>query len=402
LSFPPQTNIRLTVVQWLSTKGVYERWDALGGDFKVSDNGSVSLPIIGTIPVGKLDEAGLSAEIAERLKTKIGLVEKPEITVSIIDYPPVYVVGDVKTPGEYRFHTGLTVLQSLAMSGGTFRADGNAGVADRTGVVGLLRGLDNSILRGEIKISRLQAEMAGEKQIRFAPHPGDDSAEAMTIFKQEQAIFSARANLLQRQSKSYAELRDLLKAEISNLEKKADGADADIKSVENELRNVKSMVVKGIALPSKQSDLERMLRSYYAGRLDLTTATMRARQGIAEASRNIEGLYDRQRADVASELQVEQANLDQLELKRETTQKQLLETLSQAQDLEKPGDTSALVFTIDRRVDDSIQQLAASEATALQPGDVVRVTRKPAEMPDESVQATTPRATSDLQSGISQ
>ncbi|RYE60293.1 MAG: hypothetical protein EOO82_03375, partial [Oxalobacteraceae bacterium] len=43
--FQPQTKICLTVVQWMPSKGVYERWDALGGEFMISQAKTVSLPI---------------------------------------------------------------------------------------------------------------------------------------------------------------------------------------------------------------------------------------------------------------------------------------------------------------------------------------------------------------------
>ena len=29
---PPETKIKLTVVQWIPTKGVYEQWGSLGGE----------------------------------------------------------------------------------------------------------------------------------------------------------------------------------------------------------------------------------------------------------------------------------------------------------------------------------------------------------------------------------
>lgn len=372
---PPQTNIRLTVVQWIPNKGEYEKWDALGGDFQVSDRRTITLPVIGTVSVENLDTNGLSAVIARELKARIGLIQAPEISVAIIDYPPVYVVGDVKAPGEYRFHDGLIVLQSLAMSGGVLRPDHETNVSQKAELVGDLRGLDDSILRSEIRIARLQAEMSGAETFNYKPRESDDKQAADAIYRQEQAIFTARANLLSRQSKSFAELRDLLSAEISNLDEKTTSADADVESVEKELRNVKSMVEKGIALPSRQADLERMLRSYYSGRLDLTTATMRARQGISEASRNLEGLYDRQHSDVVSELQNEQANLDQLKIKRDTGQRQLLEDLSRGPDA-GPVDNDVLTFTITRPNNGKAEELAAGENTPLEPGDVVRVTRK--------------------------
>ena len=118
----PQTKVRLTVVQWMPMKGQYERWEALGGEFIVSDAGTLSLPVIGSVPVGTLDNAGLAAEISKRLQAKTGMVAAPDTTVEVVEYPPIYVVGDVNTPGQYKFREGLTVLQALALSGGEIRS----------------------------------------------------------------------------------------------------------------------------------------------------------------------------------------------------------------------------------------------------------------------------------------
>jgi protein involved in polysaccharide export with SLBB domain len=374
-TFPPRTNIRLTIVQWVPTKSLYEKWEALGGEFTISDDGTLTLPIIGTIPVDKVDGTGLAARIADRMKTKMGLVESPEVSVAVIDYPPVYVVGDVAAPGEYKYRPGLSVLQSLALGGGVYRSETDSDKNHAT-TIGTLRGLENSILRGEIRAARLQAEMAEATDFSFDLQAARNRSEASAILNQERAIFEARANLVERQAKSYVEQRDLLSTEITSLEKKAVGVDEDIQSIEKELQNIRRMVQKGITLPGRQSDMERMLRSYQANRLDLATATMRARQSVTETSRNLDGLYDRQRADVVTELQAEQANLDQLRVKRETTQAQLLDALYLSADAMQPPGQAILEFKVERRIDGKIENIEASETTLLEPGDVVRVARK--------------------------
>src|SRR4051794_16365842 len=75
-SIPPQSRIRVTVTQWAPTKGDYLIWAPLGGEFVLSTEGTVVLPIIGTVDVGTLDSTGLAVEIATRLQTKLGLIEK--------------------------------------------------------------------------------------------------------------------------------------------------------------------------------------------------------------------------------------------------------------------------------------------------------------------------------------
>jgi polysaccharide export outer membrane protein len=368
----PQTKIRLSVVQWMPTKGIYERWEPLGGEFAVAEDGTVSLPILGPVAVGGLDESAFAAKVADQLKAKIGLLERPEAFVAIIEYPPIYVVGDVTAQGEYKFREGLTVLQALAMAGGIYRqSDGSGrGTAE---LIGDLRELDDSILRSTIRLARLEAEMAGTSDFRFDAAPDQDGALAVAIYNQEKEIFAARAAASERQSRSYSELRQLMDREIETLEKKIANNDEDIDSVRKELTTVKPMVEKGVLLPSRQVDLERELRSYQGGRLDMVTAIMRARQNISEATRNLEGLADNRRVEVTDQIQSERASLKQLQVRRATRQRQLLDLLGGDPSL--GSGPTAPTFSISRRTDGMSEEFAASEATALQPGDVVRVLR---------------------------
>ncbi|MCV3736262.1 polysaccharide biosynthesis/export family protein [Rhizobium sp. TRM96647] len=370
----PQTRIRLSVVQWMPTRGTYERWDALGGEFVVSDEGTLSLPVLGNVPVGDLDEAQLAARIAEQLKTRIGLVEKPDASIAVIDYPPVYVVGDVASPGEYRFRPGLTVLQTLAMAGGEFRLEGLTGTRG-VEYAGELRELNDSILRGSIRVARLEAEMAGAKGFDFDLKPYRDNPLAATIFQQEQQIFAARAAVVERQSRSFTELRELMGQEIDTLEKKIDSNDEDIESVRKELETVKPMVERGVILPTRQTDLERSLRGYQATRLDMVTAIMRARQNISEATRNLEGLTDNRQVDVTAQLQAEKGALKQLQLRRDTRNNVLNGALGGNADGDSAASTSLTSYSISRRAGGKVDMLEANETTTVQPGDVVRVVR---------------------------
>ncbi|WP_204313258.1 hypothetical protein, partial [Klebsiella michiganensis] len=87
------------------------------------------------------------------------------------------------------------------------------------------------------------------------------------------------------QTKSLSDLRELFTAEINVLEEKNKSADLGIAAAERELNNVKTLVDKGLAIASRQSDLERALADYRGQRLDQVTAIMRARQNITEATR---------------------------------------------------------------------------------------------------------------------
>ncbi|MGR9250800.1 polysaccharide biosynthesis/export family protein [Rhizobium leguminosarum] len=398
----PQTKIRLTIVQWMQSKGQYERWDALGGEYTVSDEGAVFLPFLGSLSVGNRDNTSLTNEIAKRLQEKIGLVQAPAVTIEILEYPPIYVVGDVTKPGEYKFRPGLTVLQSLALSGGPLRAT-SLQQSQTIKLAGELRDVDHSMLRSTAKLARLQAEMTGAKEITFDQTLGVDQQYAAGIYNEERVIFQARANALDRQSKALTELRDLLNSEVGMLGEKVQGSEDNIKSIEDQLTSVKTLVTKGLTVSSRQLDLERLLTTYRSNRLDLVTAIMRGRQAISETTRNLEGLYDTRRSEVASELQSEQASLDQFKLKREITQKLLLDDLVAGGSSNTSNEELPLTFTVSRRNEGQIKQFQASETMVLIPGDVVRVVRtRIADEVSRAAPADLPRETETLASQASQ
>lgn len=378
----PQTKLHLTVVQWMPMKGEYQTWSALGGEFTISDTGTVLLPVIGPVPVGSLDSTGLAEEIATRLQAKTGMVVRPDTTVQVLEYPPIYVVGDVTNPGEHRYRSGMNVLQAVALSGGELRETAESS-QDEVRLVGDLQGFDDNLLRSEVRIARLEAEMSGTGELDF---PSVSSAVAnqgavVQIQQQERLIFAARANEIDRQTTSLTELRDLFTAEIGVLEEKTRAAESGIAAAEAELAGVKLLVEQKIAIASRQSGLERVLASIRAERLDQVTAIMRARQGIAEATRELDGLADKHRTAVASELQTEQASLEQLKIKREVGQKLLLDLLGSRSGAVGGPDRGGMTASIVRNRDGNVDEIAAIESTQLLPGDVIKVRFGPVPRP---------------------
>ena len=369
----PNTKIRVTLVQWVPTKGSYEQWATIGGEYTVSDAGTISIPLLGPVSVGNMDEATLASTIAKQLKAKIGLVDEPAATIEILKYPPIYVVGDVTNPGQYEFHTDITVLQALAMGGGQIRAPSELQSSlDITKLVGELKEIDESIIRSTARIERLEAEEAGEKSLQPQQEGVSESPLAAAIYKQEQAIFSARENELIRQSKSLSGLRDLLSDEINVLQEKVKGTDANISSVQEQLDSTIALIEKGAIVATRQAEVERVMRGYQNDRLDLTVAIMRARQSISQTTRDLEGLYDKRRTEVASELQAERATAEQLRLKRDTSQKLLMDRLSSG-NAARPGEDPELKFSIVRSVAGKSNEIAATETTPMMPGDVLKV-----------------------------
>jgi polysaccharide export outer membrane protein len=96
--------------------------DDLSGKFRVNDRGDVAMPLIGAIPAGGATTSELEHRIAQRILDKKLLLD-PSVSVEILTYRPIFVLGEVTKPGQYPYQPGMTVLTAVAVAGGfTFRA----------------------------------------------------------------------------------------------------------------------------------------------------------------------------------------------------------------------------------------------------------------------------------------
>lgn len=95
---------------------------ALTGEFAVSGNGDVSLPLVGTMEVQGLTIAQFRSELEAVLARDF--FRNPQVSAEIVNFRPVYVLGEVGAPGEFRFEEGMTVYSLVARAGGfSYRAD---------------------------------------------------------------------------------------------------------------------------------------------------------------------------------------------------------------------------------------------------------------------------------------
>ncbi len=94
----------------------------LGGAFAVSGEGKIAAPLIGDLYVMGMSAAEVQAALEERYRQ--GYLKDPKVQVQFLSYRPFYILGEVKTPGEYAYDSGMTVVKAVALAQGfTYRAD---------------------------------------------------------------------------------------------------------------------------------------------------------------------------------------------------------------------------------------------------------------------------------------
>ncbi|WP_345551282.1 polysaccharide biosynthesis/export family protein [Microbulbifer aestuariivivens] len=82
----------------------------------LGDSGMINYPFIGEIHVSGLNTSELERKIVAGLKGDYLI--NPSVEVSIVQYRPFFINGEVNTPGSYTFHPGLTINKAVAMASG--------------------------------------------------------------------------------------------------------------------------------------------------------------------------------------------------------------------------------------------------------------------------------------------
>lgn len=98
----------------------------------VLPDGDISFPLAGHIKAAGLSPEQLQNVLQKRLKN---FFADPVITVTVVQVGgnKIYVIGQVKSPGEFPANRPLDVMQALSLAGGltTFAADGDIKVLRR-------------------------------------------------------------------------------------------------------------------------------------------------------------------------------------------------------------------------------------------------------------------------------
>ena len=85
-------------------------------EVRLSDAGTISYPFLGELRVSGNTVSQLEAQIVNGL---IGdyLID-PKVNVSVTEYRPFYVNGEVESPGGFPYQPGLTLRKAIALAGG--------------------------------------------------------------------------------------------------------------------------------------------------------------------------------------------------------------------------------------------------------------------------------------------
>lgn len=116
---------------------------------RIPGNGVISYPLLGRIDTKNHSLATLEKHLTALLLN--GYLKKPEVSISMSEYRPFFVKGDVKQPGRHPFAEGMTLEQALTIAGSS------SVFGDKT----------------RISVNRFDGETVEVEEIDFQIRPGD-------------------------------------------------------------------------------------------------------------------------------------------------------------------------------------------------------------------------------------
>lgn len=375
----PADQISIRVVAWDASKLAFAQFDELGGDYTIGIDGTVMMPLVGSIRAAGQTEAALATAVSSAVQQQTGLSLPPSTTVNILRYRPVYVLGDVMRPGSYDFRPGLTTVQAVALAGGLYRLNGEETgdliAAIRTS--GTYREVGLTRARMQLRAARLRAEQEGQDTLthpKGLSSPGGEAALA-AMFEQEKILFASRRETLANALAELDTSRKLLETEIAARQEKLTALKRQIDLVRTSVGTLDTLLKRGLSRSQSLVLAQQTLIDLEARALDNETGIFKAQQQISELNRNKADLISTRQLQVLRELQATEMEIDRL-TNREVVNRRILRESGAGALLtgEAPGKPVSVVrYQILRG--DSAEPTAqpAGRATALQPLDVLEV-----------------------------
>lgn len=370
-------HLRVRVAEWQSAEGAMRDWSMVGGDYVVGPSGTVSMPFVGELPVRGKTTAEVATAIGDQLQQKLGLPDRPEAAVEVAEFRPIFLAGDVQTPGRYPYAPDLTVLKALSLAGGLRRATdgGQGGPRDfitAQGNYDVLVAQRNGLLA---RRSRLVAEASEAGEIAF-PEELKKSAAGQKLIADETTLMQAREKRLRLQLKGFDDLKKLLAAEVESLSQKIATQNRQLELSKTELKGIGDLAQKGLVVNQRILTIEQTNAELQGKILDMETASLRAKQDIAKAMQDATSLQNDRDTEIAQDRQQTEADLDAINLKMGMYSGLMTEALGRAPEAAgsaASGSEPAIHFVIVRARDGKATEAEAKEDTVVLPGDVVKV-----------------------------
>lgn len=354
----------------------------------IQTDGTVALPAVGSVAIAGLTPSELQTRMEALLPTKVlrqrlpdgreqTLVIRPgDVTASVAEYRPIYVNGDVLTPGQQAYRPLMTVRQAIAVAGGysLLRARLTQTTVDPIDLRRDYESLSAEYAREYFHILRTHAELQGADSFDKQPPKGISmAAETLT------AIVQAELGSLQVAQSDYKHERAFLETavkqteqQIAVLTEQEAGEEKGVQADAQELDRVVKLFSAGNLTSPRVTESRRALLLSSTRRLQTSVELMRARRQRDDYARQLDRAANQRQIALLRELKDSNVRLADVGLRLQAVS-QKLQPAGLAGPAPFGGGHAHGEATVIRKAGRDWQRIAASEDTEVEPGDVIEV-----------------------------
>jgi polysaccharide export outer membrane protein len=345
----------------------------LSGDAVVDQNGNLRLPIIGEIQADTLTLGELEGRIAEALKK--GYLRDPVVSVRVVDFRPVYVLGLVRIPGSYPYRYGLSALGAIALAGGLGTPEDRRGalVTEVLQTEERVRQLELSRAALTVRRARLEAEQSDQDNLAFPDQSGSTDPDRLAQFVEaERRAFVAERDAERQETDALQSQIPTLQAEIASL-KQQQKLEQQQRDLNHEMvAQYERMLGSGLVRKPNYIEVKREESRLDSNIERLRSETLRAQQAIGNLKFRIGELRHGYRRRATAALQEVDRALLELSVSLPSAQRIRAARAAQIGAI-AVGETNEPALAVVRGKISTPVAFDAAGNFRLQPGDIVQV-----------------------------
>jgi polysaccharide biosynthesis/export protein len=352
-------------------------------------DGTVTFPQVGTISVVGLSAAEIRTKIQAALLGKtirqrspdgrvISLTIAPDdIAASVVEYRPVYVMGDVSKPGQYPFHPAMTAQQAVALSGGydLLRMSSQKASLEASDLQSEYEAVMVQLAGLALRETRVNTELANLHTMdqTLPPDVQVPAATLSALIRAENELFKARRAEFEFEKgffeRSLKQTDEVMQGLNDQMKQEGSGAVADAR----ELDDLMNLQKKGYASNVRITDSRHAVISAAARKMQITMQLDQAKLRKEDFQKQLARLESQRKIALLVDLKDDAIRQIELRAKLRNVRDTLgAITLTRAQVTRSTGGASPKVVVV-RKGQKGRERLTVDEDFELQPADVVEV-----------------------------
>ena len=348
----------------------------LSGRYTIGSDGAIRYPRLGRVVMAELTTEEASERLADGLVGRIPADQT--VTVDVVNHAPVFVTGDVQTPGRYEYRPGMTVLELVALGGG-LRRPPVAATGATLQILNLRQDYaDQKLIRWSQRVER--ARLGAEIQARDFDTKGLVASGAPSdMVEAEEALFNVRKEAVAAQALAAEAQRHTLDGEIDALQESLKLHDRDLVSIEQDVNATQHLADQGLTAYSRLRDSQRQQSSLKRDRLEVIGFLARARQNRLDVDQRNALFLEARAAENAASMRAIELAIARTDQKIAS----LAASIGAASDELEAGslrEIPAATYAVVRTSRSDAAQILVGERDRLMPGDILEVDRHLAEL----------------------